>query len=98
VEKSKSKHVWTTKDGREIVVGDMSDSHLLRTIRLLECRAVTIGLSDYSAFGKALGKKLQEQNLENVSEHLKALKAEAERRKLGDWARFGVALVQKVLE
>lgn len=94
----KSKHVWHTKDGREIIVGDMEDTHLLRTIRLLECRAVTVGLSDYSSFGAYLGEALRKQNLEAVAEHLKALKAEAERRGLSGWAKFGVTLAQKALE
>lgn len=88
-------NIWRTKDGREIPVTDMEDLHLLRTIRMLECRIVTLGLQDLD---NKFFQKLRDSQVEEATDSLKMLKSEAERRKLGSWAKFGVELAKKVLE
>jgi hypothetical protein len=87
--------VWTTKDGRQIPIEDMSDTHLLRTIRLLECRLVDLGLM---VAVTALDKHHRKSNIKDTSNSLKALKEEADHRQLGAWGKFGIVLVKNVLE
>jgi hypothetical protein len=87
---------WRTKDGREMPVSQMEDSHLLRSIRLVESRLVDLGLQDT---GKdKLAAKFRAVSIEQAQTHLKILKREADRRKLGDWGKFGIGLVKKVLD
>lgn len=86
---------WRTKDGREMPVSAMEDSHLLRTIRLVESRLVDLGLS---VPGSRSETAFRAMNIEEATDSLNMLKREADRRKLGDWGRFGIGLVKKVLE
>jgi hypothetical protein len=86
---------WKTKDGREMLVADMSDSHLLRTIRLVESRIVDLGLSSPET---NIEKDWRDGNIELATDSLNMLKREADRRKLGDWGKFGIGLVKKVLD
>jgi hypothetical protein len=34
--------IWTTKDGRKMFVGEMEDSHLVNTLRMLRRKFVTV--------------------------------------------------------
>lgn len=86
---------WKTKDGREIRVSDMSDSHVLRTIALLERRIVDLGLSVPE---NQFDTEMRDLNIRESGLHLKTMRAEAERRNLSGWGKFGIELVQKVLE
>lgn len=88
--------VWKTKDGREMPVTEMSDSHLLRTIRLVESRLVDLGLSDTPT--DRLSAKWRANSIREATVSLDMLKREADRRNLSGWAKFGITLVQKVLE
>lgn len=88
--------VWKTKDGREMPVTEMSDSHLLRTIRLVESRLVDLGLSDTPT--DRLSAKWRQNSIREATVSLDMLKREADRRNLSGWAKFGITLVQKVLE
>jgi len=87
---------WKTKDGREMPVIEMSDSHLLRTIRLVESRLVDLGLSDTPT--DKLSAKWRQNSIREATVSLDMLKREADRRKLGDWSKFGIGLVKKVLD
>lgn len=87
--------MWTTKDGRQILVSDMDDTHVLRTIRLLTGRLVDLGLQIPKNGHEAM---LRDFNIEETRKHLDMFKLEAENRKLGDWSKFGVTLVEKVLD
>lgn len=87
--------VWRTKDGREMPVTEMSDAHLLRTIRLVESRLVDLGLSEADT---KLTARWRANSIKEGTDSLDMLKCEADRRKLGDWGRFGIGLVKKVLD
>lgn len=89
-----SEDVWKTKDGREIPLSEMSDMHVLRTVRLLEARLVSLGLTETRT---ALEKTLRKMNIDRTYVDLKMIKREADRRKLGDWGKFGIGLVKKAL-
>lgn len=89
-----SEDVWKTKDGREIPLSEMSDTHVLRTVRLLEARLVSLGLTETRT---ALEKTLRKMNIDRTYVDLKMIKREADRRKLGDWGKFGIVLVKKAL-
>lgn len=86
--------IWMTKDGRQIFVSDMDDTHVLYTIRLLTSRLVDLGLQVPKNNREAMFRNL---NIESTKENLVIFKLEAEHRKLGDWVKFGVTLVEKVL-
>lgn len=86
--------IWMTKDGRQIFVSDMDDTHVLYTIRLLTSRLVDLGLQVPKNNREAMFRNL---NIESTKENLVIFKLEAEHRKLGDWVKFGVTLVDKVL-
>ena len=86
---------WKTKDGRVIPLVAMSDTHLLRTIRVVEARLVDLGLQIPDGGREAM---FRDFNIESASDSLKSLKKEADKRKLGDWGKFGIELVKKVLD
>ncbi len=52
---------WTMKDGTNIKISDMSESHLDNTIKMLERKYGDISLSRYSPY-KALKKEQKKRN------------------------------------
>jgi hypothetical protein len=86
--------VWKTKDGRQIPLSEMSDTHVLRTVRLLEARLVTLGLTETSSPIEVVYRR---SNIADTQYLLEMIKREADRRKLADWGKFGIGLVKKAL-
>ena len=82
------KKVWTTKDGTNIEIKDMEDSHLVNTIRLLKRNAkngvevvysVGWGEKDYPEFDSIV---LYGKHYLDTVDSYKDLKQEAKRRGL----------------
>ena len=88
------KNEWTTKDGRVIPISEMADIHVLRTVRLLEARLVSLGLTETKT---ELDVRFRSLNMNSAQAALDMFKKEADRRKLGDWGKFGIGLVKKAL-
>jgi hypothetical protein len=96
--------VWTTKDGRTMPMRDMEDSHLIRSIRLWRSRASALALGSYdpSDFKDKpwVTKKSYERSraelLRRLNADLENLTAEAKRRRLGEWAAFGLAAAENL--
>lgn len=54
-----NRKMWTTKDGTKIRIKDMTDSHLLTTIKMLERKHSTVILEAYCFAGSLNGEMAQ---------------------------------------
>lgn len=87
-----SKQIWTTREGKEIAIEDMKDSHLINTIRLLKKRIDEwhqISSGAYPNFQGEMAQECAEKDYERSEERAFAMGGirqimieEAKKRKL----------------
>lgn len=53
--------IWTTKSGEKLRIVDMTDSHLVNTIRMLERKCVNHDTMIYPSFGGEMAQYYAEQ-------------------------------------
>jgi hypothetical protein len=90
--------MWSAKDGRKIRIVDMDDRHLLNTIKFLKGRMVELALTEKknNSEDEKFYAKMRAKNIKHAEASLNIMNAEAERRKLGDWAAFGIKSVEVI--
>ena len=79
--------VWTTKEGKEIDIVDITDSHLANIIKFLKKKIEDFGTIPYPYFQGEMAQYCAEQEYEQAEEHLeechymlKEMKKEQKRR------------------
>lgn len=76
---------WTTKDGREIPLVEMADSHVINAVRFFRARATVIALLAAEPVTEphaALKREQWSMTMRGVLRRLRVIEAEASRRGL----------------
>ncbi len=101
---AKQEAVWKTKDGRVMLIRDMEDSHLIRSLRLWKSKVTALALGSFDPKDFAMSpwiteKKWEKHRAENIRKmnfDIENLTAEAKKRGIAEWASFGIKAVEEV--